>query len=276
MMPSSLFYYDKLESIEKNDTPIWAQHLRSVEALSEPARGLAVLWNRLSQNTLAKNGWTAADPSTVAVRRQETWPVHFRGVVGHDASVTIETFAGSGSFSNRAEALAVVEIVSTLVTEKVATSSIGIMSPFRGQVVLIRKMLREKGLNGVDVGTVENYQAAERDVVVLSLTRSSEKFIPHDAAGRTGVFNQPKRTNVALTRAENLFIVVGNPNLMVKDSIWKQWLWFCLRNGLWYGDTIDEAVLEKMQDEYHPLLGADDNKDNMVLISALEQSHRTS
>lgn len=285
MMPSSLFYYDKLESIEKQDTPVWASKLRNVEALSKPASGLAILWDTIC-GILPTNAWTCADLTAIQVRRKENWPVHFRGVVGQDRSVTIETFAGSSSFSNHAEAVAVVEIVSTLVADKVSTSAIGVMSPFRGQVVLIRQMLRTKGLNGVDVGTVENYQAAERDVIVLSLTRSSEKFISHDAADRTGVFQQPKRTNVALTRAGHLFIVVGNPNLMIKDSIWKQWLWFCLRNGLWYGETIDESLLEEMQGkpltvaafrqgERHSLLGDVDDQGNTVLLSSLEKGMRT-
>ena len=34
----------------------------------------------------------------------------------------------------------------------------------------------------------------------------------------------PKQANVALTRAENLFIVVGNPECMWEDPMWRQWV----------------------------------------------------
>jgi superfamily I DNA and/or RNA helicase len=111
------------------------------------------------------------------------------------------------------------------------------MAPFRGQVVLIRKLLRLKNLGAVDVGTVENYQAVERDVIVLSMTRSTHAFVESDMERRMGLFGQAKRSNVALTRAEHLLIVVGDPNTMAKDFVWSQFLWFCLRNGLWYGET---------------------------------------
>jgi superfamily I DNA and/or RNA helicase len=72
--------------------------------------------------------------------------------------------------------------------------------------------LRTFDLGGVNVGTIEDYQAVERrDVIVLSLTRSNATFVPNDvwSIARMGVFQQPKRTNVATTRGEKLFIVSG-------------------------------------------------------------------
>jgi superfamily I DNA and/or RNA helicase len=58
-----------------------------------------------------------------------------------------------------------------------------------------------------------------------------------DVNSGEGLFHQPKRMNVALTRAENLLVVVGNPNIMKDDITWKEWLEFCRANGLWYGET---------------------------------------
>ena len=284
-MPSSLFYFDMLEVVDSQSTTDWISKLRRVEALSEPVTDLALQWNQYSPIMLRGSGRNAIDPTILQVRRPETWPIHFRGVVGQDASMAIETFAGSNSWCNLKEAEAVAEIVSSLIENGVSSSSIGIMSPFRGQVVVIRKLLRQRNLPGVDVGTVEDYQAVEREVIVLSLTRSSGQFLSHDVEGCVGVFQQVKRTNVALTRAENLFIVVGNPHLMVQDPIWKQWLWFCLRNGIWYGEKISCALLEEMQSkpiniasfrsgESHPLLGPSDELENSVIVSSLERERR--
>jgi hypothetical protein len=231
MMPSALFYGDRLLSAgtdkDQVDGPTnWCEKLRVVEHLSEPA-SISITHGANIQSL----------PDALELRKQLSWPMHFRGVVGKDASVTIESFAGGHSWSNLKEAEAVTDIVIALTKQGVSSQSIGVMAPFRGQVVLIRKLLRLKNLGAVDVGTVENYQAVERDVIVLSMTRSTHAFVESDMDRRMGLFGQAKRSNVALTRAEHLLIVVGDPNTMAKDFVWSQFLWFCLRNSLWYGET---------------------------------------
>jgi hypothetical protein len=95
------------------------------------------------------------------------------------------------------------------------------------------------GLGGVNVGIVEDYQGVEKHIIILSLTRSNECFVQEDVKQRMGLFQQPMRMNVALTRAENVFIVIGNPHLMVRDPLWRHWLAFCFRNGLWYGESLN-------------------------------------
>ena len=77
-------------------------------------------------------------------------------------------------------------------------------------------------------------------MIVLSLTRSEKEFVSYDIEKRMGIIGQPKQANVAMTRAENLFVVVGNPDVMWQDNCWKHWLRFCLRNGLWYGDALKQ------------------------------------
>jgi riboflavin biosynthesis pyrimidine reductase len=227
MMPSSLFYFDKLRTWkgirEEKDNGWSHSNLReTIEGLAEPVIGDAL------KSTL---------PPLFRHAKKQVWPIHFRGVHGHDKSVTVQSVCGTNSWFNPEEAQAVVDIVVSLCqSDHVSTRSIGVMAPFRGQVVLIRQMLRNQNLSNINVGTIEDYQSVEREIIVLSLTRSSPAFLARDVESRAGVFGQPKRTNVALTRAENVFIVVGNPTIMVDDPIWRQWLWFCLRNGFWYGE----------------------------------------
>mmetsp|Transcript_6413 Transcript_6413/g.6969 ORF Transcript_6413/g.6969 Transcript_6413/m.6969 type:complete len:666 (+) Transcript_6413:3-2000(+) len=285
MMPSSLFYFDKLNVVDDHDDLYWSSKLMLVEKLSTPATELAIQWNQLPSSQIRSSNWGMLRRGTIEVKRQG-WPIHFRGVAGQDTSCSIESFAGSGSWCNRKEAEAVVEIVSCLVQNGVSTRSIGIMAPFRGQVVLVRKWLRALHLNSVDVGTIEDYQAVERDVIILTLTRSSPKLVPHDISSRVGVFGQVKRTNVALTRAKELLIIVGNPIPMVKDSIWKQMLWFFLRNALWYGEKNVVKDLQALQNkpvdilthrskESHSLLAQNkDIEENAVYISSLESITR--
>ena len=197
MVPSSLFYSDKLQSMAvAQPATFWCSLLRRIEELSSPV--------------LPATDDNTAVPPEVRYQRQLSWPIHFRGVIGTDTKVTVESGLGTDSWANQEEADVVAEIVETLATSKVPTQSIGVMSPFRGQVVAIRKALRARGLGAVNVGTVEDYQSVEHHVVVLSLTRSTTDFLEHDMEHHMGLFGgqQYKRSNVAMTRAEFMFIVV--------------------------------------------------------------------
>lgn len=235
MMPSALFYSDKLQSTDhKKDNDagesFWCQKLRHVETLADPVKAPTM-------------GSDLDEPDEVRCRKQFSWPIHFRGVQGNETSVTIQSGFANSSWENKAEAHVVVEICVSLRERGISSKSIGIMASFRGQVVLIRKLLRLKNLGGINVGTIEDYQSVEHDVIVLSLVRATPSFVEHDVKNRMGVFGQPKRSNVALTRAEFLFIVVGNPVPMVQDSIWFQFILFCHRNGLYYGDPPDDLSI---------------------------------
>ncbi|KAL3919760.1 MAG: hypothetical protein SGILL_003592 [Bacillariaceae sp.] len=221
--PSYLFYFDQLTSAvtkSASDT-VWLDATRRLESLAP------IAYPRFMSN------------------KAMDWPMLFRGVKGADTSMAIESFFGSNSWCNRKEARAVTEMIKDLVAEQgILTSSIGVMAAFRAQVVLIRKLLRQNLLGAVNVGMVEDYQAKEHDVIVLSLTRSSTELIGADVERRAGLFHQHKRMNVALTRAENLLVVVGDPDAMVEDPCWKEWLEFCRDKGLWYGERAAEAKID--------------------------------
>lgn len=257
MMPSVLFYSDRLQSGVTSDRALegfWCEKLRHVETLSRP-----VVFP-------AEN-----EPEDVRCRKQFQWPIHFRGVNGRDVSVSVKSGFSSGAWTNPPEAEAVVEIVSELVSKGVETEKIGVMAAFRGQVVVIRKMFREKNLGTVNVGTIEDYQAVEREVIVLSLTRAGPSFFKNDIAHRMGVFGQPKRSNVAMTRAESLFIVVGSPMAMAADFVWRQFMLFCHRNGLYYGDPpVSETILRWHESNKVVQQKPEELDTDAVMVSSLE------
>ena len=64
-------------------------------------------------------------------------------------------------------------------------------------------------------GTVEDYQGQERSVTVLSAVRSQRRFVEEDIKKGLGVIGQPKRLNVALTRAQAGLVIVGNPDVLM-------------------------------------------------------------
>jgi len=88
-------------------------------------------------------------------------------------------------------------------------SQIGIVTPFRAQGRLIRKLLTEKfGRNEakeVIADTVERMQGQERELIILSLASGDEVFI----RAITEFFFQPERLNVSITRAMTKLVIIG-------------------------------------------------------------------
>ena len=106
---------------------------------------------------------------------------------------------------NLAEVDVVEELVRRYQTEYgVPAKAIGVVSPFRAQVVVLRKRLQD---TGVTVDTIERFQGGERDIMILSLVRSR---------GGAFVFDD-RRFNVAITRARRKLIFVAHPELFVNS-----------------------------------------------------------
>ena len=101
--------------------------------------------------------------------------------------------------ANAAEAEVVVAIVRKLLAGA-PPESIGVISPFRAQVALLRQKLAG---TGVTADTVERYQGGERDIVIISFVRSRG----------TGFVFDDRRLNVAITRARRKLILVAHPEL---------------------------------------------------------------
>ncbi|KAF8948574.1 hypothetical protein BGZ47_004088 [Haplosporangium gracile] len=174
-------------------------------------------------------------------------PIAFVGVNGLDASQVDEAV----SWYNEAEAEKVASIIESLLTLskgendafKVRTSDIGVIAPFRDQVKLLRQMLRSRGYAGVNVGTVEDYQGQEYRIMLISITRSRAKYLDQDVRQGLGLVHFRKRFNVALTRAQAMLVIVGNPELLVLDEHWADYLHFCLRNGAYTGCPLPDSIL---------------------------------
>ena len=113
--------------------------------------------------------------------------------------------------SNQEEARAVVDLVRSFTRiHGIHAESIGVVSPFRAQVVLLRQMLAG---TGVTVDTVERFQGGERDIMILSFVRSRG----------TGFVFDDRRLNVAITRARRKLVLVAHPELFRKSK----YEWIC-------------------------------------------------
>ncbi|KAJ3294685.1 hypothetical protein HDU79_010643 [Rhizoclosmatium sp. JEL0117] len=171
-------------------------------------------------------------------------PIVFHGIRGSDerylsrASILNESESSSAAWYNSSEAAIILETVQMLMTvEGVTQKDFGVVPQ------VIRTLLRTNNLGTVDVGTVEDYQGMERRIILLSTVRSNRLHLPHDLRNDLGLIHFPARLNVALTRAQALLVVVGDPETLCLDPLWISVLSFFYRNGCWKGVEVPERIL---------------------------------
>ena len=104
---------------------------------------------------------------------------------------------------------------------------VGIISPYRAQVQLLRRMLMKWEFfkpfrRQISVNTVDGFQGQERDVIVISLVRSNDE-------GQIGFLRDLRRMNVAITRARMKLIILGNRQTMTQHPFYRQ-LWQYIEN----------------------------------------------
>lgn len=164
--------------------------------------------------------------------RGKGWPILFSCNSSRD-----EIDGEGGGWFNIVEAQAAIAYIqSFLDAYLIAASEICIMSPFAAQVQRLRGLARQAGLWEVNIGPLEAFQGLESRLVILCTTRTRDRFIEQDVAKGLGVIHEPKRLNVAVTRAKEGLIVLGNPEVLGKDEYWRDFMGFCWRNGLWQAE----------------------------------------
>jgi len=130
----------------------------------------------------------------------------------------------------------------SLVSERkntIRAEHIAVITPYHAQRIKILNLLhRDPKTRNIKVGSVEEFQGQERRIVIISTVRSSTDFITADITRMLGFVASPHRFNVAVTRAQALLIVVGNPIVLSLDPLWRAFLNYVHRGGGWRGKAI--------------------------------------
>jgi superfamily I DNA and/or RNA helicase len=98
--------------------------------------------------------------------------------------------------------------------------SIGIISPYREQVILMQNDIENDGIinkTNLTIETIDGFQGQERDVIYISLVRSNTK-------SEIGFLSDYRRMNVAMTRARMKLIVIGDSGTIGNDNFYKTFL----------------------------------------------------
>lgn len=148
-------------------------------------------------------------------------PEHIQSLLAVDHPITFVNVHGvDNGRSNPQEANALIDTLMYLMDEKTFDTqnapTIGIISPFRAQVQLIRSKIRERNpawLEWIDVDTVERYQGGERDIILVSLVKTE----------RAGDFlSDARRLNVTLTRARRQLYLFGHKACLSLNPTYRQ------------------------------------------------------
>ncbi|KAF8869389.1 AAA domain-containing protein [Infundibulicybe gibba] len=167
------------------------------------------------------------------------FPIVFHSVSGKD-----DREASSPSFFNIDEITQVKSYVVALRADRkyrTIDQDIGIIAPYHAQCVKIRASLRAVA-DGVKVGSVEEFQGQERRVIIISTVRSSKEFVDYDVRHTLGFVANPRRFNGVL------LIVVGDPQVLGLDPLWRSFLNYAYNNGGWKGPDIPWDPLEPVEE----------------------------
>ena len=128
-------------------------------------------------------------------------------------------FTKGGTRQNTANAKAVMNLIDLYSQDEEETFSIGIITPYTGQVALLKALFIERNYNSdfqdrVKIGTVHTFQGSECDVIIFDMVdcsrfeKGKQSYFGKIYAGEQG----EQLLNVAISRAKYKLIVVCDPD----------------------------------------------------------------
>ena len=97
---------------------------------------------------------------------------------------------------------------------KIDIENIMVVAPFNVQANNIKQKLLKKYSEDTKVGTIDLFQGQQAKVVFISMTSSDSENLPRH---KDFFFNR-NRLNVAVSRAQNVAIILFNPNLLLASA----------------------------------------------------------
>jgi len=117
-----------------------------------------------------------------------------------------------GRHVDEPEAERVGDAVGAFLDAGVDPGDVGVIAPFRAQVAEIGRHVSE----AVAVDTVDRFQGSAKEVIVVSFVATGTLEGP--------IFEDHRRLNVALTRARKALVLVGDPEALESEPVYRRML----------------------------------------------------
>ncbi|OMJ84448.1 hypothetical protein SteCoe_14461 [Stentor coeruleus] len=141
----------------------------------------------------------------------------FNLVTSQESRSTNET-----SISNTNEAEFIGKLYHFLAPLHQKRLNIGIITPYKKQVVIIREYFKNFYENDwkidLEVNTVDGFQGREKDVIIFSSVRSGNTV---------GFLSDKRRMNVAITRAKYALWIIGSVSCLENNNYWGRLVNYC-------------------------------------------------
>ncbi|EEP81281.1 predicted protein [Uncinocarpus reesii 1704] len=169
-----------------------------------------------------------------------------RSLLAHSTTIKYKNFSGPHGSKPR--------------PKRIHQKEIAIITPFLAQVSHLRKIFRSHNLYDVNIGPLEAFQGLETRFLIIctTRTRSDQRFLDTDQSRALGLVGEKQRFNMAITRAKEGVVIIGNPNVLVgtgKDETWRAFLSFCARNGCWTVEPDADPSTRTTSDYWRKTLG---------------------
>jgi len=126
-----------------------------------------------------------------------------------------ELRAADSSIENAGEARVACLLVEDLLALGLRPTDIGVITPYAAQSAALRRALDDvAGGADIEVDSVDGFQGREKRVIIVSATRSN-------ADGAVGFLADVRRLNVAITRAKEKLVVIGDSATLSADPTWR-------------------------------------------------------
>lgn len=129
----------------------------------------------------------------------------------------------------------------------VPEETVGIITPYRSQIALIKKEIHNLGIpafNDITIDTVERFQGSQRDIIIYSFSTNQYTqldFLANNIEDDGQTID--RKLNVAITRARKQIFIIGNPTILANNLLYYRFIEF-IRSKSGYIMAHPEEILK--------------------------------
>ena len=126
--------------------------------------------------------------------------------------------------------------------------TVGVIVPYRNQIAAVRKTIDRYGvklLHDITIDTVERYQGSQRKYIIYGFTIQKYyqlNFLTNNVFRDIDGSIVDRKLNVAMTRAEEHLIMVGNPELLSNNLTFRKLIEFVKARHGYFDVKADDFV----------------------------------